>query len=99
MEKENIELNVANVPYSILGEVQADGEIWEAQDGGAFVKVTRHILATLNQDAILSLTVSGPTDERQRVINEFVEVYGPTALPVDAESHMDTAIWLYPPIN
>lgn len=99
MQREKIESTVASLPQSELGVLPNDDEIWEEQDGEANIKVTRHVLPTPNHISIVSLTVSGPSDERLRVIKEFIEVYGQPAVPISLEPHMDTVVWRYAPTN
>jgi hypothetical protein len=96
MDNKEIGVRVNELPYSTLGEVQDDSEIWEIQDGEASVKVTKHYLPTPKRDPALFMTVSGPMEERQRVIGEFIAVYGPTSIPLESEPHMDTAVWVNP---
>ncbi|MEO5499365.1 MAG: hypothetical protein ABIR46_02615 [Candidatus Saccharimonadales bacterium] len=86
MEKEIISSVVASLPESKLGEIPKDHEIWEETDGGAELKVTRHILLTPDRYEFLSLSVSGEPSERQRVVREFVEVFGE---PFDKVLHPD----------
>ena len=81
MEREIIESAVASVPKSELGKIQRDNEIWVEYDGRAKLTVRRHILPTPNRDEIISLDVSGEPNERQRVLREFIKVYG---LPIES---------------
>lgn len=76
MERDIIQTHVENIPTSELGRVQEDDEIWEGYDGGAKFMVSRHILPTPNRDEMVSLSVSGETTERERVIAEFIDVLG-----------------------
>jgi hypothetical protein len=77
VERKIIESTVASLPISALGEIQADHEIWEEDDGGARFKVTKHILPLPNGDTeIIALSVSGEPHERARVVREFSEVLG-----------------------
>ena len=71
MEKGIISTMVASIPESQIGEIQSDHEIWQETDGGAHLKVTRHILPMQNGDGLelLMMSVSGHPVERARVIN------------------------------
>lgn len=97
MEREIISSSVASLPPSIIGEIQEDHEIWEEIDGGAKLMVTRHILPTPNRDELISLSVSGEPHERQRVIDEFTEVFGEPAQITQQpqlQNHIDMVAWI-----
>ena len=101
MEREIIESSVAGIPTSQIGEIQRDNEIWEEYDGGAKLMVTRHTLATPNHDEIISLSVSGEPNERMRVLQEFIEVYG---LPIESTysgepNSVEYQTWLVPKLT
>ncbi len=97
MEREIISTSVANLPPSTIGEIQQDHEIWEEIDGGAKLMVTRHILPTPNRDELIALSVSGEPSERQRVIDEFSEVFGEPA-QIDQQpqvrNYVDMVAWI-----
>ncbi len=96
MEREIIKSTVESLPYSTIGEVQQDHEIWEEFDGGAKVTVTRHYLPTPNRDSIVAMTVSGEASERHRVEREFIEVFGDPVYPIDeteADDYVCTVAW------
>ena len=101
MEREIIKSAVASVPTSEIGEIQRDNEIWEEYDGGAKLMVTRHTLATPNRDEIISLSVSGEPNERQRVLQEFIEIYGlPIELTYSVEPDaVEYQTWLAPKLT
>lgn len=99
MERDVIRQQIREIPLSTLGEVQQDHEIWEFNDDGAHCKVTRHKLPLENADqGMVSLSVSGATPERDRVIREFSEVLGSPAaqemLPGDEGQPIDFVVWL-----
>lgn len=77
MEREDIKTIPPSLPEIEVGRIPDDGEVWECDDGGAHLQMTRHRLAT---EAVFlsffSLSVSGSPDERSRIIHEFNEVYG-----------------------
>jgi hypothetical protein len=86
----------ASLPLSTLGEVQADEEIWEENDGGAHFKVTRHQLPVEEYTEMLALSVSGVASERRRVINEFAQVFGipATKSAIIASDYIDIVAWV-----
>jgi|GEM_PF-5573841 len=97
MERDIIATSVDALPLSALGEIQADHEIWEVDDdNGARFKVTRHMLPGMDKQ-IISLSVAGVPKERNRVIDEFIEVLGapyfPPAYDTDPGS-MEVVAWL-----
>ena len=97
MEKDTIQSHVSRLPEIPFGVVPENGEIWEADDGAAHVKVTRHVLRTLDAYQLVSLTVSGPPDERRRVLRDFKAAYGtPAGGQYDFQSdfHIDVFQWL-----
>lgn len=81
-----------------MGEIQADHEIWEETDGGAHFKVTRHWL-TYSPDGVgvevVALSVSGVSEERLRLVNEFIDIFG-TAAEHDTDSNdgIETILWV-----
>jgi hypothetical protein len=88
---------VKELPIIPLGIVPDDGEIWEYTDGGAHFKVTRHTLPVPGDPEIVSLSVSGENEERERIITEFTEVFGdPADRDVSPISilHTDILMWL-----
>lgn len=76
MEREVIRSTIAKLPASELGKIAADHEIWEETDGDAQFKVTCHTLPVGEGIRIISMNVSGPENERARIIREFSEIYG-----------------------
>lgn len=77
MERDAIREEVARLPLSPLGVEARDEEIWEANDGRAHFKITRHILPVPDLKVeIMVLSVSGLLSERTRVIGEFREALG-----------------------
>ncbi len=99
MEREIIETMTASIPHSPTGREAKDHEIWEEIDGGARFSVTRHRLPGAEQYEGLFLVVSGESEERARVIDEFVAVFGD---PIETdfetgESAVDTVCWLVEP--
>jgi len=97
MERAIIESTVASIPHSQVGEIQQDHEIWEEQDGGAKLMVTRHIISVRDRYEMISLSVSGEPSERHRVIREFIDVFGRPFEPVLYSSRLDVIdviVWL-----
>ena len=97
MEKAIIESWVASTPRSQLGEIQADHEIWEERDGGAFFMVSRHLLPASREHEIVSLSISGEPVERKRVIKEFKDVLGVPEggdVALNDAAHIDIITWL-----
>ena len=97
MERSIIESMVASLPVSELGSIAEDHEIWEETDGAAHFKVTRHILPTPDRviHEMVSLTISGPPEEKLRILNEFKQVLGrPTVADMTDDEAMDTIAWL-----
>ena len=92
MDKSTIEALRHEVPVSPLGSVATDTEIWEQNDGGAHLKITRHELGIDNFE-ILALSVSGLKSERDRVRSEFSDVYGVPS-ETDEATECDTTAWL-----
>ncbi|HSW37308.1 MAG TPA: hypothetical protein VLG37_02980 [Candidatus Saccharimonadales bacterium] len=99
MERLTIEATVAGIPFSALGKVARDHEIWEGTDGGAQFKVTRHQLAEVpGVPEILSLSVSGEPSERDRIISEFEHVFGKAAIkdpPPEGVQYIQMVGWLF----
>lgn len=95
MDGEVIRERLRELPLSRLGEIQADHEIWEATDGGAHLKVTRHDVPIPERFRIVALTVSGEVPERARVIRDFISELGKPASQTifPHPSHMDTLLW------
>lgn len=97
MEKEIISSAVASLAFSRLGEVPEDHEIWEEVDGGAKLMVTRHILPMQTRVELLSLSVSGDPSERQRVVSEFIAVFGEpieSDLAPDLDNYVEAVSWI-----
>jgi len=96
MERDEILRGVTEIPACQLGNIAADNEIWEGQDGRAHFKVTRRYFGVRIDLELVMMSVSGLPDERKRVINEFTEVLGaPDEVSVrDGYGHVDTASWL-----
>jgi len=100
MEKEIIQSCVSVLPESKLGSDLDDGEIWEGVDGEACFRITRPFLPTADGVGIgiISMNISGPPDERARLISEFSEVYGePVTHDVHPDGYycVDVAAWLF----
>lgn len=97
MEKDRIQSHVSRLPEMPLDLVPGDGEIWEVDDGEAHIKVTCRVLRALEAYQLISLTVSGPPDERRRVLREFKAVYGTPAggqYDFKDDTHIDVFEWL-----
>jgi len=97
MEKEIIESWAASVPLSNLGEVQANEEIWEEQDGGAHFKLTRHRLPLPSKQEVIGMSISGDPLDRKRVIQDFKAVLGPIEngdISLKDPHHVDVIVWL-----
>lgn len=106
MEPQIIESMVARLPVSEMTEANGaprlaeDHEIWEIDDGGAKVKVTRHEIPLPDSNGVLeviALSVSGAPNERRRVISEFAEVFGSSAdsdTSPETASYIDTVLWI-----
>lgn len=98
MEPQIIESMVTSLPKSEMGEIQADSEIWEETDGGAHFKVTRHWITYSPAGAkveVVALSVSGVTEERRRIIGEFVDVFGVVAShDPGLDDGIETALWV-----
>ena len=93
MEKEIIGSWVASLPETHFGSMHEDDEMWEEQDGGAWFKVTRHVQGS--GMSMMAMSITGPTEERRRVIGEFSEVFGQPARKDISElpNHLDFIIW------
>lgn len=77
MEREIIEQKPLSLPEIAIEHIPEDGEVWEGNDGDAHFKLTKHRLDTKAISlSFLSLSVSGVSEERSRVVGEFSEVYG-----------------------
>jgi len=97
MDRSTIETMAAFIPPSELGGIARDEEIWEEDDGGAHLKVTRHILPDLPVEIeVLSMSVTGRVAERRRVIGEFNEVFGEPASGdiKDDSEYVDVVMWI-----
>jgi hypothetical protein len=98
MERGIIARKTAELSLSTLGEVQADHEIWEETDGGAHFIVTRHLLPEIESREILAVSVSGAVEERNRIYNDFYQIFGPPA-SYEADENVadcDVFVWLTP---
>ena len=100
MDRPIIEAMIASLPVSEMGRIAEDHEIWEEIDGGAFLTVTRHILTSTEsgiEHEVVALQISGPLDERFRVISEFVDVLGSQAqidMGREGTGEPDTVMWV-----
>ncbi|MBI4101234.1 hypothetical protein HY441_02060 [Candidatus Microgenomates bacterium] len=85
------------LPTSPLGEIPGDSDIWEANDGGAHFKMTRHQLPLGSSGLdFFSLSISGEPIERRRVISDFCAVLGePDQAETSTENHhIDILGWM-----
>jgi hypothetical protein len=100
MNPEVIRKKVPTIPISDLGIEPSDGEIWEQKDGAAHFKVIRHQLhSELGKTMVemISLSISGPVEDRLRIRADFVEAF---ERPPDASDRLyvrsgplDTFAW------
>ena len=97
MDKTTIRALKYEVPLSPIGEVPNDFQIWEADDGRAHLKVTRHELHEINYGLFI-LTVSGIESERQRIMTEFIEVLGEPSI-TNVSGRFNLVAWAYPGEN
>lgn len=97
MEREIIAAMVASLSPTYFGELPTADEIWEEVDGGAILSVARNILPGLEENKeFISLSVKGDPDERHRVLDEFVAVFGPPVSPImysDDPKALEIAAW------
>ncbi|HUD08077.1 MAG TPA: hypothetical protein VMQ52_03300 [Candidatus Saccharimonadales bacterium] len=69
---------------------------WALMAGSSSFKVTRHLLPVEKPKGMLSLSVSGNINERLRVINEFIGVFGHPAVGdfYPSIDHIDMVAWV-----
>ncbi len=79
MEKDIIESHVSSLPFLEEGTELTDELLWEGTEDGASFKVTRNVLPGITGFGILGLTISGEHDSRNKIVNEFSDVYGAPA--------------------
>lgn len=100
MEREIIEAMVHSLPISEMGVAAEDHEIWEETDGDAYFTVTRHWLTVPNTEIkyeVVALTVSGPPNERRRIVREFTDIFGAASQReeyVGGHIEPDTILWV-----
>lgn len=97
MKRDAIQSHVGGLPEVAFGTVPKGDEVWEADDAGVHIKVTRHALPTLTAHQTLAVAVSGPPAERRRVLREFKAVYGTPVVgryDFKDEDHIDVCQWL-----
>jgi len=78
MRPEIIKEKILDIDFSRLGEEPTDEQIWEENDGSAHFKVTRHQLNRGISECftMISLSVSGASEDRIRIQNEFTTAMG-----------------------
>lgn len=87
MDGNTIKQVLLELPTSPIDKVPDDGDIWEANDGGAHFKMTRHELPIDGSDLdFFSLSISGPESERSRLIAEFSASMGEPEMVEKSES-------------
>ncbi len=102
MEREIIEAMVLSLPRSEMGTIQEDHEIWEETDGEAYFTVTRHWLpipGKATEVEAIAATISGPPEERRRIVTEFTEVFGigtQSEREIGKHNEPDTVLWVMP---
>lgn len=96
MKPEEITEHILDIPSSPLGQEPKDHELWEGIDGHATFMMTRHQLPMPGGSDFMSLSVSGSSKERHRLIGEFTEVLGsPFEYQADERDHViEIAAWI-----
>jgi hypothetical protein len=76
MEKEKILARTKDLPIIMGGQITEDWQIWEGEEAGVRFKITKEIVPIPQGETLYMLSVSGPSDSKEKVISDFIAAFG-----------------------
>ncbi len=76
MERDTILERTKNIAIKIMGEIPDDHHVWEGFDSGAKFIVSKEIYPIEERYIFYSLSVSGPLENRRKLIQDFIDALG-----------------------
>lgn len=84
MDREKIVSQARSLPVTELGKVPKDHEIWEAEEGGVKLMLTKNPLPTPENREIFTLSMSGFSSGILSLAEQFANVFGePQSVHID----------------
>ena len=77
MRKRELKKALAQLPIIMSGTVVQDHQIIETDEEGCHYKITKEVIPLPLAPIFYMLSVSGPPENRRRLISTFIKILGP----------------------